>query len=294
MVTKKLQATEQTRPELKVTTEDGKAKIGERIRLGHDMREGVGTAYYGLGTQNVEAEAAFRKWHDYNVDFLGRLFTTEKISNDYRGCGPLEMASHFDTPQDLARRRNERLAAELEFLESLFDRIELLAPEAPVRTSIGGPSVETATSTDVFIVHGHDSAIRESVARVVTTLGLNPIILHEQPNSGRTVLEKFEDNSDVGFAVVLLTADDFGRSKAAEADNKRARQNVVFELGYFFGKLGRARVCALYEHGVELPSDVHGLVYTEIDAGGGWRTALAQELAAAGYDIDFNRLFRRQ
>ena len=90
-------------------------------------------------------------------------------------------------------------------------------------------------SKKVFIVHGHDEAAKESVARFLEKLKLEPIILHEQPNSGRTLIEKFEVYADVGFAVVLLTPDDVG-SPASEARagsmKHRARQNVILELGY--------------------------------------------------------------
>ncbi|MBN3755914.1 nucleotide-binding protein [Paraburkholderia sp. Tr-20389] len=144
--------------------------------------------------------------------------------------------------------------------------------------------------TRVFIVHGHHEALRESVARVVERLGLTPTILHEQPNSGRTIIEKFEAQADVDFAVVLLTGDDEGRALKDGATRARARQNVVFELGYFFGALGRNRVCALCEPGVELPSDIHGIVYVQLDAGGAWRFALAQELRSAGLTVDVNNL----
>ena len=115
------------------------------------------------------------------------------------------------------------------------------------------------------------------------------MILHEQANQGRTVLEKFEFHSDVGSAVVLLTADDMGRANAAIDLQPRARQNVVFELGYFAGKLGRANVCAVYEHGVELPSDLAGLTYVSFDPAGHWRVAFAKELKAAGYTVDMNK-----
>jgi len=142
----------------------------------------------------------------------------------------------------------------------------------------------------VFIVHGHDSAAKESVARYLTKLDLEPIVLHEQPNAGRTIIEKFEAHSDVAFAVVLLTPDDVGYSSGNSADAKpRARQNVILELGFFTAALGRARVCALYTGGVEIPSDFSGVLYHELDAGGAWRLLLARELKAGGLEIDMNR-----
>ena len=142
-------------------------------------------------------------------------------------------------------------------------------------------------------MHGHEIAAKELVARFVERLGLEPIILHEQASEGDTVIEKLERHSDVGFAVVLLTPDDVG-APAAEAARlrKRARQNVVAELGYFVGKLKRNRVCALYRQGVEIPSDFHGVVYVELDDSGGWRTKLAQELSSAGLPANLEALLK--
>jgi len=152
------------------------------------------------------------------------------------------------------------------------------------------PRLVRPVSKRVFIVHGHDGEARETLARTLGQIGLEPIILHEQANRGRTIIEKVEANSDVGFAVVLLTPDDVGRA-AAETDTRpRPRQNVLLELGYFIGLLGRDRVCALRRGEVDVPSDFAGVVWTDMDAGGGWRLSLARELAAAGHDVHVDRL----
>lgn len=145
----------------------------------------------------------------------------------------------------------------------------------------------------VFVVHGRDVESKESTARFIERLGLEPIILHEQASSGRTVIEKFEVYSDVGFAVVLLTPDDVG-GLATEPTNLtgRARQNVILELGYFLGRLTRRRVVALYKKGVEMPSDYQGVLYVEHDTAGSWRTKLAQELVEAGFSIDLGALLK--
>ncbi|WP_292135436.1 nucleotide-binding protein [Brevundimonas sp.] len=134
---------------------------------------------------------------------------------------------------------------------------------------------------------------RETLARFLEFIGLVPIILHEQASKGMTIPEKLTAYSSVGFAVVLLTPDDVGRAKKDTDDKDRARQNVILELGYFVGRLGRSRVCALRKGDVEIPSDYLGVVYTELDAAGGWKQSLAQELEAAGYDIDWNKVMRR-
>ncbi len=140
---------------------------------------------------------------------------------------------------------------------------------------------------DVFIVHGHNERVKLDVARFIERLSLNPLILHEQPNQGRTIIEKFEDYSNVGFAVVLLTGDDVGAPVSRKSDLKsRARQNVILELGFFLGKLGREHVCALYEKGVDIPTDYEGVLY--IPLSGDWKFLLAREIKAAGIKIDLN------
>lgn len=144
----------------------------------------------------------------------------------------------------------------------------------------------------IFVVHGRDSERKLDFARTITSLtGQEVTILHEQPNSGQVLIEKFEQSAGrAGFAVVLLTADDLGRSKEDDNDRPRARQNVVFEMGFFFGSLGRKRVAVFIDEGVEQPGDVLGIVYTAIDSAGAWKLQLARELAAAGIDVDWARL----
>lgn len=140
----------------------------------------------------------------------------------------------------------------------------------------------------VFIVHGHDGELKESIARMIEKQGIVPIILSEQANQGRTVIEKFEDYTDVGGAICLFTADDLGRAKESENDTCRARQNVVFEAGYFMGKLGRDHVIMLADKGVEIPSDLAGVVYTDTN---NWQVDMLKELKAIGYNVDLNKLF---
>jgi predicted nucleotide-binding protein len=160
---------------------------------------------------------------------------------------------------------------------------------APTRAS----SAQSASpSIKVFVVHGHDDAAKHELARFLERVGLEAIILHEQPNQGRTIIEKFVDcAAEVGFAVVLLTPDDLGGAKAGSAQLARARQNVVFELGYFTGKLGRGKVCLLRKGDVEMPSDLYGVVYTDLDANEGWKLTLAKEFKAAKLPFDANKAF---
>lgn len=143
----------------------------------------------------------------------------------------------------------------------------------------------------IFVVHGRNMGVKETVARFLERAVVNEpiVVLHEQPNRGMTVIEKLEKHSDVTYAVVILTGDD----KAVHGDGStepRARQNVILELGWFAGRLGRNRVCALYEDGVKLPSDYDGVLYTSLDGPGAWRTELLRELEAAGVTVDWKSL----
>jgi hypothetical protein len=146
-------------------------------------------------------------------------------------------------------------------------------------------------SRKVFLVHGHAQEVQQAVVRFLKSLNLDVVILHEQPNQGRTIIEKFEKHSGVGFAVVLLTPDDVGAPiDHPDGTKKRARQNVILELGYFIGKLGRGRVCPIYVEEVELPSDLHGVLWVAYDQSGEWRSKLAREIHAAGIDVDLGKV----
>jgi predicted nucleotide-binding protein len=146
----------------------------------------------------------------------------------------------------------------------------------------------------VFIVHGHDPALKAELARLLERLGLEPVILHERADRGAAILEKLSrEMSDVGFAFVLLTPDDLGAASDRPADLKhRARQNVVFEHGMLVAWLD-GRVCAITKGPVEIPSDLHGVLYRAIPAGGSILSIaydIVTELRAAGYKVDANRI----
>ena len=177
-------------------------------------------------------------------------------------------------------------------LESMIEEVEEYWEDD---SFIEIPTSQNQTSSehmrDVFIIHGRDDGTKETVARFISQLGLNPIILHEQPNQGQTIIEKFERHAEVTFAIALLTPDDTGGLSEDEQSLKpRARQNVIFELGYFTGKLGRRRVCALTKEPVEIPSDYYGVLYISLDESDGWKMRLMRELKNAGFEIDVDRV----
>lgn len=197
--------------------------------------------------------------------------------------GGFGRGSHVDNGAqaraDVAKAKPANVARLRSAIKLLNERI---SDSMPLETK-SAPQ-KAAPSRRVFIVHGHDEAAKQSVARFLEQMNFQPIILHEQPNLGRTIIEKIEDNRDVGFAVVLLTPDD--ECVTPDGNKRRARQNVILELGYFIGHLGRDRVAALKRGDLELPSDIIGVVYTDFDDRGAWKIDLAKELKGAGYAID--------
>lgn len=145
----------------------------------------------------------------------------------------------------------------------------------------------------VFVVHGQDPSFRREAVETLRSLDVEPVVLAEEDNRGAVLIEKFEGRSDVSAAIVLVSADDEGR-RAGEKGARlapRARQNVVWEWGYFVGKLGRGRVVVLLKGDVELPSDLHGIVYVRVDESQEWRRVLARELRRAGVPVNFKGFF---
>lgn len=138
----------------------------------------------------------------------------------------------------------------------------------------------------VFVVHGHDTILKKQVTDTIFGLGLRPVVLHNEANEGSSIIEKFEREANVGYAVVLLTPDDIGRAINSTETASRARQNVVLELGYFLARLGREKVCLLKKGSVELPSDLYGLVEIEYDED--WRGQLHRELCASDLPISLD------
>jgi predicted nucleotide-binding protein len=240
-------------------------------------------AGYVKDADNITEAWQISRWSNRVTAFL-----TEAMGAD--------AADHFNSLASIYG--SDELALKSGHLEGLMakgeDEPPTTAPNSSNRQKVE-PEPSASNTRDVFVVHGHDGEAKESVARFLEKLELTAIVLHEQPNEGRTLIEKFETSSkNVAFAVVLLTPDDLGRERdKPEKLEPRARQNVILELGYFMGRLGRTRVCALYKGGVELPSDFQGVVYIEIDSAGAWRTKLAQELLGAKITIKLEGLLNK-
>jgi predicted nucleotide-binding protein len=277
----------ETPTKLIVGKEFFKEQLTARIKLGEEILSRQIQTYEQL----EKSKADYYQWNDYNSEFLKQSFNKE--NNEYRETydSVNTFAFVLGGRQDELKEFREDVESKIENLKQLVAKTDLLktdVEEKQLRTEIS--SAPGTLSQDVFVVHGHNNEIKIDVARTLEKLGLNPIILHEQPNNGKTIIEKFETYSNVGFAIVLLTDDDEGKSKKETDLKLRARQNVILELGYFIGRLGRDKVCPLYSKGVELPTDISGVLYIEIDPGDTWKIRMVKELKAAGYDVDANKI----
>lgn len=233
-----------------------------------------------LKRTNGEQERV-RGWYLHALEVLDSIFSRQQAKGDFLGYSGFRYAIRTGVGRVLTGYNIERALACLRQLSEFLDNYENeLRPAIAIQ--------EMEQSRKVFVVHGHDEGRVAQVARCLKELGLEPIVLHEQPNRGKTIIEKFEENSDVRFAVVIMTNDDVGASNADAAKKSfqpRARQNVILELGYFVGRLGRDRVAVLAQQGVEQPSDIHGVVYTPLDQGGAWKYLLVRELKAVGFEV---------
>jgi predicted nucleotide-binding protein len=271
---------------LLISHKEAEEKLQDRINIGND--------YYNKPVNSEkeyeELKADVSRWNKYNCELLVRVFSNDSIKEEYSRVYASSFLMNQRWPYWLGQER-ESIADKVNRLKAIQERLELIPSNVQSEAVAVSKKAIDSNNRQVFIVHGHDNEVKETVARVLEKINLEPIILHEQANEGRTIIEKFEDHSDVGFAVILLTPDDQGFAKSApDKVSDRARQNVILELGYFLGKLGRNRVCALYKAGVEIPSDMSGVLYVPYDGTDAWKFSLAKEIKATGIEIDLNLL----
>jgi predicted nucleotide-binding protein len=237
----------------------------------------------------------YRAWRQSTIMTLGSIYGHDSsVVKKFDGIWfhPSAMVRGADNSGAM-RAAYERGCAEADGMLGALLNATRYEPEdaAPTQPPTLG-TTKAANTRKIFVVHGHDGGLKNAVARYIEKLGLDAIILHERPDRGRTIIEKFEQESDVEYAVVLATADDLAeRAKVLRAKfpslkesdlEERARQNVVFELGFFVGKHGRGHVTLITNSNVILPSDFSGVLYTHIDQ---WQKKLVDELSAAGFDF---------
>jgi predicted nucleotide-binding protein len=246
-------------------------------------------------------------WHKANIEFLNNIFDNTSVSEEYNSN--IRISINQITIQPYLEEVTSEYITRLQTIKEYLDLIPIEAQNETLEDSLskelksfGDDALQAPNnyekhfldrnSRDIFIVHGHDEEAKQTIARFIEKLDLNAIILHERPGPGSiTIMEKIEKYSNVCFAIVIITPDDIGHLKNKPEDAKpRARQNVIFELGYFIGKLGRNKVCALYKEGVEIPTDYHGVIYIPIDKGQGWKITLAKEIQSSGLSVDFNKV----
>ncbi len=259
--------------------------IQARIKEGQLLRD----QQIDLEPQLETFEDECQSWSSYNKKLLSRLrlFDSPLMADEYVPFTSIAPTSPYggepSFPVKLDRIQKQ-MDSSINSLERIRAQLEL--PDEP------SENPNRTFGDEVFVVHGHDNEAKETVARFIENLGIEATILHERTNSGKTIPEKFEEHAGkAGFAIILLTLDDVGKSKdETDGPKPRARQNVILELGYFWALLGRARVCVLYKEGVELPSDIHGILYVPMDSFNGWQLQLAKEMKQAGLPINPEKL----
>ena len=287
---------ERTLSKLLVSKEEADNRLKAQIEAGQQLHDRRINSEDELDIAIMEAN----NWSDYNTDLLESLFDSSAIKNRYMRFNYHRLSEdQIDVYRlagyyiDEVKEYRESLAHSINNLAGICQRLELYGELSDISQQ---DATNKEVGDEVFIVHGRDDEAKLMVARFVEKLGIEAIILHEKPSSGRTIIEKIEKHAEkAGFAIVLITPDDLGGLKDSldVEPNPRARQNVVFELGYFMGKLGRERVCPLFKGEVEKPSDIDGIVYVPMDSSDGWKLNLAQEMKQAGLPVDLNKLLKR-
>ena len=280
---------EKTLPKLLMSREETEQKIQERI----DKGQRLGTRQIDSEDKLENAVMECKEWSKYNEALLSKLFDRISPANEYCAFSDWGI-TNFSTglgyrstePAFSVKLNNyqKSLNSSIDSLEGILDRLELF-DESSVNHSF-------AFGDEVFIVHGRDDGPKETVAGFLRKLGLKATILHEQPSEGLTIIEKLEKYANnAGFAIVLFTPDDVGalKNEIEDKGKPRARQNVVFELGYFIGKLGRKRVCPLFKGEIEKPSDIDGVIYVPMN-GEDWKLKLCQEMKNADFPVDMNKI----
>jgi predicted nucleotide-binding protein len=267
--------------------EEFKKFLDERIVIGEEILKRQITTKEEFKKNQID----FSNWNDYNSEYLKHAFNKE--NNEYKRIYDkisfYSLRVNTSTQQQLEQFK-EQINLVLNNLIQLRAKTDLLKSTVEEKYAVTEKSLSLDKS-EVFIVHGHDDAAKNKTARFIEKLGLKPIILHEQPSGSKTVIEKIEAYSNVGFGIVLYTPCDIGTKNEEKPNLKnRARQNVVFEHGFLIGKIGRENVCALVKDEIETPNDISGVVYVKMDDEDAWHLKIARELRNSGYNIDMNKV----
>ncbi|MFT3886467.1 MAG: nucleotide-binding protein [Flavobacteriales bacterium] len=280
----------QTPTELTTPKEEFNRVLDERIAIGDKIFNRQITTQEAFKTNREE----FSNWNDYNSEYLKHAFNKEyneykKIYDD-AGSFSFGFIGRQISPAQELKEFKDKVNYKLDSLKKLRAKTNLLKSTVSEKYAVAEKSMPLDKS-QVFIVHGHDEEAKTKTARFIEKLGLKPIILHEQASGSKTVIEKIEAYSNVGFGIVLYTPCDIGAKNEENPNLKnRARQNVVFEHGFLIGKIGRENVCALVKDEIETPNDISGVVYVKMDNEDAWHLKIARELRNSGYEIDMNKV----
>lgn len=279
--------------ELLVSREEAKSKLQARIEKGLELKQRRVDTRDSLESLSRE----YSKWDSYNSELLKRTFTTDELASEYNFWGGMVMSMREPSLSEKIVEVYADIEKKIHRLDSVIERLELIPLRSPAVSSV--PSITQAMpaqdrSKRVFVVHGRDEVAKTSLEVFLHEIGLEPIVLHRQADEGMTIIEKFEKHSDVGYAFILLTPDEIAYLTAEEdkpdterSKESRARPNVIFEFGYFVGKLGRSRVCCLYTGDVSLPSDVSGMIYKRYEQSiEEVAYSVIKDLKASGYTIN--------
>lgn len=174
---------------------------------------------------------------------------------------------------------------EYNVFDDIYERVSNTTTTNDLKTSNESGEEKQQKNKDIFIVHGHDEKMLLDVENFVLRIGYRPVVLKNEPSQGQTIIEKIEKNSNVCYAIILYSPCDKGcdANKPKELKN-RARQNVVFEHGFLYGKIGRKKVCALVQDDMEIPGDIGGVVFVQYRRG--WQLEIVKELKSIGLSID--------
>jgi predicted nucleotide-binding protein len=263
-------------------------KAKEKLEL--LIEEGKRFSYKNFATKSERGDP-----HEYSPEWIAWTTRVKNIINsvvDKNSAARALLESAIGT-RLLGFGPDEFEVAQSYYLKALEETTATLDKDTFSELQRVGTAAPGKLSNDIFVVHGHDERAKAEIEIFLKEIGLTPIVLHRQPDEGQTILEKFEKHSNVGYALILLTPDEIAylaseESKVDSERNKenRARPNVIFEFGYFVGKLGRSRVCCLYTGDVALPSDLGGLLYKQFKVSiKEVAYDIIKELKAVGYKV---------
>ncbi|MGS0743165.1 TIR domain-containing protein [Glaciimonas sp. GG7] len=278
--------------ELTIPREDAKTRLQHRIEKGLELKRTQISSQQALDAAKNDCNT----WNSFNVELLKQMFTTDTLATEYSWWGAMVIGMDRRSLGEEIADYYKNIDDKIHRISSIIERLELFQLNAALHSELTetmSTKFQAERSRKVFVVHGRDEVAKTNLEIFLHEIGLEPVVLHRQADEGQTVIEKFEKHSDVGYAFILLTPDEIAYLKDEDIKpdelrqkEYRARPNVLFEFGYFVGKLGRPNVCCLYTGNVTLPSDVHGMIYKKFNINiEEIAYGITKDLKAAGYTL---------